>query len=109
MVSIVELAREWGAPPTPVIKAVQAVASEGTISLIWDANVEADLAGYIVLRAPAGSDKMTAITPTPIKETTYRDTKVKAGVRYAYAVVAVDTATPQNVSAQSNRVEETAR
>jgi fibronectin type 3 domain-containing protein len=45
----------------------------------------------------------------PIKETTYRDTTVKPGVRYVYAVVAVDTASPQNVSAQSNRVEETAR
>jgi hypothetical protein len=30
-------------------------------------------------------------------------------VRYVYAVVAVDTATPHNVSQQSNHVEETAR
>jgi hypothetical protein len=95
--------------PPAAPKNLQAVASEGTISLIWDANTEADLAGYIVLRGAAGSDKLTAITPTPIKETTFRDTKVKAGVRYAYVVVAVDTATPQNVSSQSNRVEETAR
>jgi hypothetical protein len=95
--------------PPAAPKNLQAVASEGTISLIWDANTEADLAGYIVLRGAAGSDQLTAITPTPIKETTFRDTKVKAGARYAYVVVAVDTATPQNVSAQSNRVEETAR
>ena len=95
--------------PPAAPKNLQAVASEGTVSLIWDANTEADLAGYIVLRGAAGSDKLTAITPTPIKETTFRDTKVRAGVRYAYVVVAVDTATPQNVSAQSSRVEETAR
>ena len=95
--------------PPAAPKNLQAVASEGTISLIWDANTEADLAGYIVLRGAAGSGQLTAITPTPIKETTFRDTKVRAGVRYAYVVVAVDTATPQNVSAQSNRVEETAR
>jgi hypothetical protein len=95
--------------PPAAPKNLQAVASEGTISLIWDANTEDDLAGYIVLRGAAGSDKLTAITPTPIKETTFRDTKIRAGVRYAYVVVAVDTATPQNVSAQSNRVEETAR
>jgi hypothetical protein len=69
-----------------------------------------DLAGYMVLRAPAvEGGKLVPITPAPIKETTFRDTKVRAGVRYAYVVVAVDTATPQNVSAQSNRVEETAR
>jgi hypothetical protein len=30
-------------------------------------------------------------------------------VRYVYAIVAVDSATPQNVSVESNRVEETAR
>jgi hypothetical protein len=30
-------------------------------------------------------------------------------VRYVYAIVAVDSATPQNLSAQSARVEETAR
>jgi len=62
-----------------------------------------------VLRGAVGSDKLVAITPTPIKETTFRDVKVRAGARYVYVVVAVDTATPQNVSAQSNRVEETAR
>jgi predicted small lipoprotein YifL len=95
--------------PPAAPRNLQAVASEGTISLIWDANTEPDLAGYIVLRGAAGSDKLTAITPTPIKETTFRDTAVKAGVRYAYVVIAVDTATPQNISAQSNRVEETAR
>lgn len=95
--------------PPAAPKNVQAVASEGTVSLIWDANTEADLAGYLVLRGRAGSDKLTAVTPAPIKETTFRDTTVKAGVRYSYVIVAVDTATPQNVSPQSNRVEETAR
>ncbi|MCC7241646.1 MAG: hypothetical protein IT180_06950, partial [Acidobacteria bacterium] len=45
----------------------------------------------------------------PIRETTYRDLSVTPGVRYTYAVVAVDNASPQNVSGQSNRVEETSR
>ncbi len=95
--------------PPAAPRTLAAVASEGAISLIWDANAEADLAGYVVLRGVAGSDRLSPITPTPIKETTFRDTTVKAGVRYAYVVVAVDTASPQNISAQSNRVEETAR
>ena len=43
------------------------------------------------------------------RQTTYRDTTVRPGVRYVYVVVAVDTADPQNVSGQSNRAEETAR
>jgi hypothetical protein len=95
------------APGAP--KNLAAVASEGAINLIWEANTETDLAGYIVLRAVADGSKLSPITPTPIKETTFRDTRVKAGIRYAYVVVAVDAATPQNVSPQSNRVEETAR
>jgi hypothetical protein len=49
------------------------------------------------------------VTPEPVRETTFRDTGVKAGVRYVYVVVALDTAQPPNRSAESNRVEETAR
>jgi hypothetical protein len=86
-----------------------AVASEGAISLIWEANTEPDLAGYIVLRGEASAATLRPLMTEPIKDTTYRDTTTKAGVRYVYTVVAVDTATPQNVSTQSNRVEETAR
>ena len=41
-------------PPAPP-KGLVAVASEGAINLIWDANAETDLAGYLVLRAPASS------------------------------------------------------
>ena len=90
-------------------KSLQAVASEGAISLIWEANTEPDLAGYIVLRAAAPSNKFEPITPQPIRETTYRDTAVRRGVRYVYVVVAVDTATPPNRSEPSNRVDEAAR
>ena len=45
-----------------------------------------------------------------VKETRYTDQTVKPGVRYVYAVIAVDTQSPQpNVSAESERVEVTAR
>lgn len=88
---------------------LSAVATAGAVNLIWEANQEADLAGYIVLRGEAPGDKLQAITATPIRETTYRDATAVPGVRYVYAVVAVDTATPPNTSAQSARVEETAR
>ncbi len=86
-----------------------AVASEGAISLIWDPNGEPDLAGYLVLRAEASGGELAPLMTEPIRETTYRDTTVKPGVRYVYAVVAVDRATPPNRSAPSNRVEEVAR
>jgi predicted small lipoprotein YifL len=92
--------------PPAAPKSLSAVGSEGAISLIWEANSEADLAGYLVLRSEAGKPPQ-ALTPQPIKETTFRDATVARGVRYLYTVVAVDTA--GNRSAASNRVEETAR
>lgn len=95
--------------PPAAPKSLAAIAGEGVISLIWDPNTEADLAGYLVLRGDAPGDTLRAITPEPVTATTYRDTTARAGTRYVYVVVAVDRATPQNVSAQSNRVEETAR
>jgi hypothetical protein len=95
------------APSAPT--KLEAVASEGAISLIWEASPEPDVAGYVVLRGEAGAAQLAPLFKSPIKETTYRDVSVKRGVRYVYAVVAVDTAAAHNVSPQSNRVEETAR
>lgn len=84
------------------------VSSGGVVALIWDPNTEPDLAGYLVLRAEAPGETLRAVTPVPITETVYRDTAVTPGVRYVYAIVAVDTATPPNISAQSTRFEVTA-
>jgi fibronectin type 3 domain-containing protein len=94
-------------PATPV--GLSAVGTAGAINLIWEANTDADLAGYRVLRGEAPGDTLQAITTTPIQRTTYQDTTVKPGVRYVYAVVAVDRAAPPNMSSQSARVEESAR
>jgi len=100
--------------PPAAPQGVQGIPSEGAINLIWQSNPEKDLAGYLVLRGELKADgtqpeKLQPITPEPISETTYRDAKARPGVRYIYAIVAVDKATPRNVSAESNRVEESAR
>jgi hypothetical protein len=96
-------------PPAPP-HAVTTVASEGFISLIWEPNTELDLAGYVVLRAEAPGELLSPLTSAPIPSPSYRDDKVAAGVRYVYAVIAVDNRFPlPNVSATSDRVEETAR
>jgi hypothetical protein len=104
---VCETPRDTFPPAAPT--GLAAVAGPGVISLIWDASKEADLKGYLVLRAEAPGETLRPVTPAPIRETTYRDTDVRPGVRYVYAVVAVDTATPANLSALSSRVEETAR
>ena len=93
------------APAAPA--GLAAVASPGVISLIWDAVAADDLEGYLVLRAEAPDGTLQALTPEPIKDTTYRDAAVTPGTRYAYAVVAVDRS--KNRSAESPKVEETAR
>jgi hypothetical protein len=94
------------APQAP--RDLRAVAEPGAINLVWEPNTEADLAGYIVWRGEAPGDTLVPITSQPIRDASYRDTEVKAGVRYVYAVVAVDSATPRNSSAQA-RQEVTAR
>ena len=92
--------------PPAAPRGLQAVTTEGVINLIWDANTETDLDGYILLRAIAPGDELAPITPSPIRETAFQD-RVPAGVRYAYALKAVDTA--GNASEPSERIEETAR
>jgi hypothetical protein len=87
-----------------------AVSGEGSVSLIWEPNTDIDLGGYLVLRGEAGSDTLQPITDTPIPDARYTDRDVKPGTRYIYAVVAVDDRVPlPNVSAESMRIEETAR
>ena len=93
------------APVAP--RSLAAIAGSGSINLIWDANTEPDLAGYLVLRAEAPGDTLQPVTKQPVAAATYRDESVRPGVRYVYAVVAVDRA--GNRSAESNRQEETAR
>lgn len=93
--------------PPAAPRSLAAIAGGGSINLIWDANTEADVAGYLVLRGEAPGEILQPVTPQPVAAATYRDETVKAGVRYVYAVVAVDNA--GNRSDESNRIEETAR
>ena len=95
------------APAAP--KGLQAVAADDGISLSWDANAEADVAGYLILRAEAPGDTLQPLAREPIRQTNYRDTTVQSGVRYVYAIVALDKASPPNTSQPSERQEITAR
>jgi hypothetical protein len=95
------------APPAP--SALEAVGGAGVISLIWEAVEVPDLAGYVILRGENGAEPTTPLTPAPIRDSSYEDRAVTPGVRYTYVVAAVDSATPPNQSAPSNRADETAR
>jgi hypothetical protein len=96
-------------PPAPPAN-LRATPSAGAITLIWDPNTELDLAGYLVLRGEAGSATLQPLTTAPLVQPRYTDQTVVAGTRYVYAVVAIDDHKPEpNRSAESERVEETAR
>jgi fibronectin type 3 domain-containing protein len=95
--------------PPPAPGGLIALASPGAISLTWDAVTAADLAGYIVLRGEGSGDRLQPLMAQPVTGTSFSDQTAKAGVRYFYAVVAVDKAAPPNRSKNSNVVEETGR
>ncbi len=111
------LSAESGASPSACVRftdrfapvaptGLTAVASEAAINLTWDANAEKDLSGYVILRGPASDSPLAPMTSAPIAETTFRDV-VPAGVRYFYAVQAIDKS--GNVSPASGRVDAAAR
>jgi len=91
--------------PPAAPKGIIAIASEGAISLIWEPNAEKDLAGYVVSRGVSPTDTLTAITPAPIQDTSFKDA-VQPGLTFVYEVKAVDKA--GNVSKPA-RVVESAR
>jgi hypothetical protein len=95
--------------PPEAPKQLASVSDDKGVNLIWEANTEPDLGGYIVLRGEGTGDMMTPLTPEPIHETAYRDSMVQPGHSYVYAVVAVDNATPPNKSEESNRQTEVMR
>jgi fibronectin type 3 domain-containing protein len=99
--------RDTFPPPAPT--ALEAVAGARVISLIWEAVEAPDLAGYLVYRGEAGGDPATPLTSAPMTATSFEDRTVTPGVRYVYVVVAIDSATPANRSAPSNRAEDVAR
>jgi hypothetical protein len=95
-------------PAAPV--GVSTEVMPGAITISWEPNSEADLAGYVILRGEAGDATLAPLTGSVIAEPRYIDRDVRPGVRYVYAVQAIDTRLPTpNTSAESARVEETAR
>ena len=96
--------------PPAVPTGLSAIPTEGAINLIWEPNAEVDFGGYVVLRGNAGDATLSPLTATPIADSRFTDSTVKPGVRYRYAVMAVDTRLPlPNRSLPSVAVEETAR
>ncbi len=102
------VANDDAAPEPPA--SLSATATEGEITLVWQPNAEPDVAGYLVLRGEAGDATLTPVTDTVVTEARFTDRTVRPGVRYVYAVKAIDSRLPRpNVSGESAREEVTAR
>lgn len=95
----VDVNYEISAPAQP--QNLIAEANEASVHLTWDANTEADLQGYMVLRAPAGTDDWNTIARN-IATCEFTDNTCRQATHYQYAVRAVDKA--QNFSAASESV-----
>jgi hypothetical protein len=95
------------APAAPT--GLNAVGSDGAVSLSWEPNEEEDLVGYLVLRGVAPGETLLPLTAEPVRESTYRDSTALPGVRYVYTVQAVDDAVPPNISLASETFDATAR
>ncbi len=95
--------------PPAAPRNLRTLAEEGAVNLVWEQNTEADLAGYLVLRDDGAGGTLQPITANPVRDASYRDTTATPGLRYTYAVVAVDSTTPGNQSAPSTPESVTAR
>jgi fibronectin type 3 domain-containing protein len=99
--AVVIMARDVAPPATPV--AVRAIAGLGTIEIAWDANREADIAGYRLFRSAGGDWTRVG---GDLNAPAFTDRDVQSGKAYRYTVAAFDA--NGNESGRSAPVEITA-
>lgn len=92
--------------PPAVPQQVTAIYTAGAVDLLWNANTDADLAGYNVYRKIQGG-AYARVNPKLLATPIYHDTSVERGKTYVYAVTAVDLA--GNESAKSKPVKVSTR
>lgn len=73
------------------------------VDLSWEANTEADLAGYNVYRDGV------KVTAKPVAAPGFHDAGLQAGRRYAYAVTSVDAAGNESAKSVATQVQEETR
>jgi hypothetical protein len=61
------------------------------MALSWQSNSERDLAGYNVHRSSVSGSGYVGLNPSPLTDTTFRDSGLQSDTMYFYVVTAVDT------------------
>ncbi len=76
-------------PPTAP-QNLTATAAPGSVSLIWDANSETDLAGYNIYKGTTAGGPYTKVSTSLGTGTSYSDSTLTNGTTYYYVVTAID-------------------
>ena len=95
----VDAACEVQAPEAP--QGLTAQPFTASIHLDWTPNSEADLAGYMILRAEDGTDQWNTIA-RKVTATTFVDNRCRPGITYKYRIRALDRS--NNRSAVSDSI-----
>lgn len=96
----VDVTYETVAPAKPV--GLLAEPQSASVRLSWTANTEEDVEGYMVVRAPKGTDDWNTIA-RQLTETYFVDNTCRPNTSYIYKVKAIDRS--QNISEASDIVE----
>ena len=81
----------FDATPPSVPTGLVAIVEDSALALQWDDNIEADLAGYSLLRSTNSSGPYLKINDALIVSSEFVDSGLSNGVTYYYVAVAVDT------------------
>ena len=96
----VDVTYETAAPAKPA--GLLAESQSASVRLSWTANTETDVEGYMVVRAPKGTDDWNTIA-RQLTETYFVDNTCRPNTSYIYKVKAIDRS--QNISEASDVVE----
>ena len=96
----VDVTYDTAAPAKPA--GLLAESQSASVRLSWTANTETDVEGYMVVRAPKGTDDWNTIA-RQLTETYFVDNTCRPNTSYIYKVKAIDRS--QNISEASDIVE----
>ena len=96
----VDVTYDTAAPVKPA--GLLAESQSASVRLSWTANTETDVEGYMVVRAPKGTDDWNTIA-RQLTETYFVDNTCRPNTSYIYKVKAIDRS--QNISEASDVVE----
>lgn len=96
----VDVTYDTAAPAKPA--GLLAESQSASVRLSWTANTETDVEGYMVVRAPKGTDDWNTIA-RQLTETYFVDNTCRPNTSYTYKLMAIDRS--QNISEASDVVE----